>query len=363
MNIWSCNILIILVIGLCSFINIAYGAPQYKVNKNPPDKTYQVGQDDEHYKYKDPTTQVQVNEQTDLFEKSTGNWQELQQQTNSGKPDINGSSANNLDFLTVGGVSASQVKANELSTIKANDLNSKGTSELNEWMKETDKDGVAVNQALYVDYSKPLMKQHLDDAKGIAAGQDDLLRNLLGELKKLGVDCRTEKGPREVEPKYYLHVETRHHKDTKYNQTFCEELRGTYNTTDTLTMTCEKRSWSVPWEPGEKKMVLSIGEVQQRGWWYSEYWKASRYGVHLRGDDNTKKAIRTFIAKKLNVKIGHIREDIRTEARGNGSPDHNIQDKHYAWGSYNVWYTFRGGEETCDKWSNERWDERCIQKL
>ena len=366
MHIWSCNILIIFVTVLCSFVNIAYGAAQYKVGKNPLDKDYQVGQDDEEYKYKAETTQVQVNKQTDLFEKSVGNLQEYQQQINDGKPDLNPSSANNLDFIVGGGVNAAKDKANELSTIKATDLNSKGTSELNEWVKETNQDGVAVNKALYVDYSKPLMKPHWDDAKGIAEAQDKLLANLLGELKNLGVDCHTVKGLKEVEPAYYLHVETTQHKDTKYNETLCEELRGTYNCTDTMTMTCLNKSWSILWDSAEtfqeKKMILSLSEVQTGGWWYGHYWKKKRYGVYLRSDSWVQQAMRVLIAKKLNVKIGHIHEYIRVEQRGNGDPSHNIQEKHYAWGSYNVWYRFRAGEAICLKWSDERWDERCIQK-
>ncbi len=60
--------------------------------------------------------------------------------------------------------------------------------------------------------------------------------------------------------------------------------------------------------------------------------------------------------------VGHIHEYIRVEQRGNGDPSHNIQKKHYAWGSYNVWYRFRAGEAICLKWSDERWEERCIQK-
>ena len=178
------------------------------------------------------------------------------------------------------------------------------------------------------------------------------------------MNCRTVKGPKEVEPKYYLHVEkTKQHKDTKYNQTFCEDLRGTYDCSDTMTMTCEKRGWSVPWEKEERKMILSLEEVQQGHpqWWYGHYWKSSRYGVYLKTGHETQQSIRKFIAKKLHVKINHI-DDIRVEQRGNGKPSHNIREKHYAWESYNVWYRYRDGEETCDKWSKERWDELCIQK-
>ena len=359
MGFWSCRLFIILVVGIWCPMNIAYGAAQYKVEKNPPESGYEAGQDDEQYKHKAETTQVQTNKQTDLFEKSTGNWQELQQQMNSSKPDLNKSSANNLDFMTEGVMAAAQREAKGLGEIKATDLNSRGNAKLQEWMKETNEDGEEVNSALYVDYSKDLNKQHMKDATSFAEAQDKLLGNLLGTLKELGVECLTKKGLKEVEPKYYLHPETTHYKDTIYNKTPCEELRGKYDCTDSMTMKCEKRSWSVPWEPGLKKMVISLSDVENHGWWYGIHWKKSRYGVHLKGDPNTKKAIRAFVAQKLKVKIDHIHEDIRPEARGNGSPSHNIQHKHYAWGSYNVFYTFRAGEETCDKWSEEKWDERC----
>ena len=279
MSLGCCRLLIILIVGMCGFMNIAYGAAQYKVGKNPPDRSYPVGQDDDKYKYKDETTQVQVNEQTDLFEKSTGNWEEFQQQINSEKPDINQSSPNNLDFMVDGGVNAARDKATDLSSIKAMNLNDKGMGEL--------RASNALNE-LYVDYSKPLNIPHMEDAKRIADAQDRLLGNLLDQLKELGVDCHTEKGLREVEPKYYLHVETRPHKDTKYNQTFCEELRGTYNCSDTMTMTCLNKSWSILWDSAEtfqeKKMILSLSEVQTGGWWYGHYWKKKRYGVYLKSD-------------------------------------------------------------------------------
>ena len=67
----------------------------------------------------------------------------------------------------------------------------------------------------------------LKDAKKIAKGQDELMRNLLEKLADVGVDCKTVKGPLEQEPTYYLQVEKEVQKDTVYNQTFCEELRNT----------------------------------------------------------------------------------------------------------------------------------------
>ena len=50
---------------MCGFMNIAYGAAQYNVGKNPTDIEYQADQDDDQYKYKEPTKQMQINEQTD----------------------------------------------------------------------------------------------------------------------------------------------------------------------------------------------------------------------------------------------------------------------------------------------------------
>jgi len=95
----------------------------------------------------------------------------------------------------------------------------------------------------------------------------------------------------------------------------------------------------------EDTHTLTIGEVQQGGWWYGEYWKHNRYGVHLRNDAETQKSIRAKIAEKTHLPLDEIDPILHINARGNGIPDHKIQDQHYAWGSYTVGYKHRKLED------------------
>ena len=182
---------------------------------------------DAYGKYLDPTTKVNANEQTDLFDKSVDDWSGLQSQIQSQKQSIVGGikSEQELDALAKENKSQIQSGASSLSSIKATDLNSRGQEEV---LKEN------VLNDLYVDFSRPFNKQHMVDAKKIAKGQDKLLANLLPKLKELGVDCKTVKGPVEKEPAYYLQIERTQHKDTIYNKTICEDLRNQYDCTDSV---------------------------------------------------------------------------------------------------------------------------------
>ncbi|MBA2629243.1 MAG: hypothetical protein H0U78_04310 [Rickettsiaceae bacterium] len=159
--------------------------------------------------YRDVTTRVNVNEQTDLFEKSVDDSSAFQRQIEGHKDAAMDSvrSDEGMEYLVKESREEIEKNADELSSIKATELNSVGTREM---VKQD------VIRELYVDYDSPLQKQNIIDAEKIAKGQDELMRNLLAKLEDIGVDCKTVKGPVEQEPTYYLQVEQTKHKDTVY---------------------------------------------------------------------------------------------------------------------------------------------------
>lgn len=302
--------------------------------------------------YSDPTTMVNVNEQTDLFEKSMDDWDGLQDQIRSQKSStIEGiEGKQGLDSISSKSQSEIESSASSLSSIKATDLNSRGTEELS---KEN------IMNDIYVDFSRPLNKQHMVDAKKLAKGQDRLMDNLLNKLKEIGVDCKTVKGPVEKEPTYYLQIEKTQHKDTVYNKTICEELCNRYRCTDSVSLTCKKRG--IKWTDWEQKEMPLNGVWIYRahmGWFYPKKWTDSRYGLLLReGNSIVKAEMRAHIAANEGVPLENIHEHVSFGGRGEGRTVHADKNM-YAFEVYKVHYYLRLGEEICEEWE-EDWDERC----
>lgn len=186
-----------------------------------------------------PEVKTQANRQTDLFQKSVSNLPDLARELEEGvQANINAmgegtSMPQGLSSITKKSKSELESETGELSAINEHELDGKGLAEM--IRKNT------INE-LYIDYSRPLNKQHLKDAKTIAEGQNRLLDNLLALLKeKAGIDCKTIKGDKKHEPEYFLQIKNTNHKDTIYNQTFCEELRNIYNCTEKVKLECAEK--------------------------------------------------------------------------------------------------------------------------
>lgn len=331
--------------------------------------------------YQDPEVRTHVNKQTSYLKDTLGDEQtsieDLAGNLDKAKVRIGSSDKALSDTSEIVGVDKNEVSgtSDHLSSINADDLEFKGREEL---IKEN------VINNFYVDYSKPLNKQHVKDAELLANAQNDLFTNLFGKLKELGVDCRTVKGDEVQEPEYYIQIKTTQHKDTIYNQTFCEELRNKYNCRDSLTLKCSKRE--TRYHKSEKRELavtgdqlraqaghllwrdhvarnhyeyktlpipLSCGEgrrwsIRHGGSWFSSagslpYFKAK------------KKEIKAYIARKEKCGIENI-EDI-TESRWRNHFDHVGNDNHL-WKQYYFQYLYRESYEVCTQWE-ETWTERC----
>lgn len=260
------------------------------------------------------------------------------------------------DFLNSDDRAKVSEEQGRLSGIGENSLESEGRKE----RYSTDN---AYFDDFETDYSRPGAMAHKKDAEDIASGTEKHFEKLTETLRKNGIDCKEVKNKPDIKDPYYIEIEKEEVKDTEYDPKFCEHLRTTYSCADTMTMTCLKRNWSIQWKDvgaeGTRTMDIDLGTIMSRGWWYPIFWKDDRTGIHMRGDPWVQKEVREEIAKRLKIKVGHIYEDIHISARGNGRPSYEVWDEHFAWGSYTVRYRYRGGEETCDKWSEERWDETC----
>jgi hypothetical protein len=253
----------------------------------------------DHLEQEIPT---QKNKQTDLFDKSVDNLSDFTGKLEAGKQggiDSMGGEHGNpqgLQYITKKSKGELGGESGKLESIGENDLASRGREEM------IKKDSL---NELYTDYSRPLNKQHLKDAKTIANAQDELLKNLLEKLKDLGVDCKTIKGDKKIEPEYFLQTKTSNHKDTLYNQTFCEEPRGEYRCTNGLTLHCSDSSYvagSISNVSGNmahtinKDGVMSVG-VNQINHFYNDWGSIQNYDFVF--DVDEPKGVETF--KLINI--------------------------------------------------------------
>lgn len=322
--------------------------------------------------YQDPTIKVNQNKQTDLFEESTGNWSDMQDSINKQKEsalDL-GKSQLHLDSTVPGGRDAINNEASNLSNIKATDLNARGTDLM---IKEK------VLDEIYVDYTKPLNKQSLKDAEVIAEAQEGLMGNLLGKLKEIGVDCKTVKGNKEQDPAYYLQMNNSSYQDTEYDKKICEDLRNSYNCTDSLSMRCMRRGTA--YKEWQDRVIRFNGRIlhdHKMAWGYAVKWRRGRWGWiisphHPRGwgdyqidsvwRHNPAAIIadaRLYIAQNLGVDIEQIGTDIRfpIDGRGMGAINEGFPRWRVVWDEYEFGYKYRDAYEICEDW-REEWTERC----
>ena len=326
--------------------------------------------------YSDPTTMVNVNKQTDLFEKSMDDWDSLQDQIINQKSSTLEGVKGKQGLDSISSKSQSEIKssAGSLSSIKATDLNSRGTEELS-------KDNIMND--IYIDFSRPLNKQHMVDAKKLAKGQDRLMGNLLNKLREIGVDCKTVKGPVEKEPTYYLQIEKTQHKDTVYNKTICEELRNSYRCTDSVSLTCKRRGKGYgEWEPRKIRFNGHVLHNTKMDWGFAIKWKYKRWGWHISPNHPSSKAFsgpeaqvdskwrknpaaiiadaRAYIALQLGVSIEQIGEHVQFPASGRGIGNIGGVGCRWrvVWDEYEFGYSYRDAYDTCEEWE-EDWTERC----
>lgn len=225
------------------------------------------------------------------------------------------------------------------------------------------------------DYTKPGASQHKIDVKKIINMTEKTLGSLVKMLEKAGIECDEKDKADEIIDPNFIEITEEKNKETNYLEHFCEDPQNTYNCLDAMTIRCEQKGWSHDWEPGEKEIKFHYSEILGKNLFWSQFWTDTRNGIHFgpkvsfkyymsssyakSANENFSKGLREAIAEKLGVNIGNIHPDVRSQARGHGSPNIVVWSKTFAWETYSAYYKYRPGHETCDKWSKENWNESC----
>lgn len=300
----------------------------------------------------DPTTKTNVNVQTDLFEKSAGSVERLKDTFEADKGKAMGGINNEENVKDLSGKSKNEIEksAAASSSIKPLELNSKGREELE---KNHDL------QDMYINETRPGFAAHARDAKIITEASSKLLGDLTGMLKEIGVDCRTVKGNKEIEPDYRIEIAKEKTKDTVYNKVVCEDLRNQYACTDSLQLTCRRKEMA--WEDWQDREIAIDGWTlywYHNHWGYEIYWKRKRHGWHIGGRYPSE--ARVLIANRIGAKIEQIHETIGFPPSGRGIGNLNSIGERWrlTWDKYVFRYKYRDGHEICVEWGEE-WTERC----
>jgi hypothetical protein len=315
--------------------------------------------------YLEPTAKTNINEKTNLFDSSIEDFAGFQKQIESSRETatsgIKGKDEVSAGFEYIaGGNSKSHLEAEgrRLDGIRPGDLNSTGREEMV-------KSGII--EEIHVDYEKPLNIAHKRDAEKIAESSARLLDRIEGLLKELGVDCKSKKGNKVIEPEYFIQVQNESVKNTVYTQKFCEDLRNQYNCRDTVSLKCVHKA--MKWNEWGAEREHSFGGValyiSNPGLFRGVHWKKakghkSKDKLHLIDDSAVNDTLATLIASSLGAQKDQV-----TVASNSGSENGYLQYTGrgclHAFEFYKVKYKFREGNEICAEWS-EDWTERCTLK-
>ena len=294
--------------------------------------------------YLDPTTKTNVNEIDPLFQNSIEDYKGFEQS-------IENQASSSVEGMREGGGfdsvpfhEGAEQEAKNLSNIKAQDLEHRGREEFAKNPEIND---------IFIDHTKPGVMEHKRDAEDIANATGALLKNLVAKLKDLGVDCKTVKGNKEIEPEYHIELNSRVEQNRIYDKFFCEQLRNQYACVDSLTLTCRKKG--MKWEEWQDRKINYV--FVQPHWLYEVFWKKKRYGMHMKNDWQTMQEVRAGIAGTIGADLEQINPTIGISARGEGGLSefgrHQVR-----WDYYVFHYKYRTGKLVCEEW-DEQWDERC----
>lgn len=193
-----------------------------------------------------------VNEVNDLFERHIENKSELmrdlQEQREGAVRDIE----TGKGLKHVEGINEAESKARELESIREVDLESSGRQK-----RASEEYRFYDDNEIEPDYSKPGNIAHKQDCDEIVS-QTSLAMKKLGKdlqtkLSALGIDCRQVKGPVQKDLTYHIEISGEEHRNSEYEQVFCEEPRNRYNCHDVLTTRCKRRG-----AVGELKYIVRM---------------------------------------------------------------------------------------------------------
>lgn len=233
--------------------------------------------------YTELTTRTNINKREPLFNSSVEDYQTFEQAIEDNKNSAARGIASKEGFSELVSHEQAATMADDLSKIPAGQLADQGRETL---AREPDLNDY------FVDYSKPGMMEHKKDAEIIATATGVLLDNLVSRLKELGVDCKTVKGNQEIEPQYFIELNKQQHRNTIYDQLFCEQLHNKYRCVDQLTLQCSELT--------EGAASITINDVSVSG-----YGRNNGPGAFIRNPTINWHHIDKYL--EINSKVGDVR--------------------------------------------------------
>jgi hypothetical protein len=325
-----------------------------------------------------PRHKTRLNEVTDMFDKEVEDKANLEQMIENSKTQAEQGIADKEVIKTL------ELKENELEnkTTKLNSINANSLE--SEGQREKAKEEHAYYDALEVDYTDPQIINHHKDMDKILSASDRLMGRLIEGLKDLGVDCKTVKGDKEIEPEMYLDIEKEQQRDTVYDQHICEEPRNQYSCSDVVTLKCTNKGSG----NFEARTIRFAYNEMPHHWWGGLYGTTPVFGINGRnrgfidflgsdtfkhlGSDNVKVEVTEYIKRKTganDVALPDQRILIRMgldvlyqlDESGNNGPWEGIM-----WPPVDTDSTIRffyrvSQEDKCISWSEE-WVETCALK-
>jgi len=306
-----------------------------------------------------------INEVTDLFEVNIENkeqeFRELQKNNDNALENIRSENGLKLVPAMDGDVNG---KIAELNAIKDTNLDDAGREK-----RGSEEYRFYDENEFEPSYTKPGNKMHREDAMTIAIGSRKKLDELLVELHKIGVDCKTVKGPKQKEPTFFIDLNRVPQKNTDYDLHLCELLRNKYNCTDTLSMSCKTKV--MQWEDWQDRTIDFGGaDIYWNlvGWMYSYKWDDSEFGLHIKQEPHVMADIGREIAKRIGATTDQVAYvatimpplhpfRLNTPGKGFGEIFH-LEKKSYTWEIFKFSYKYREGKLVCGEW-NEDWTEEC----
>jgi hypothetical protein len=310
-----------------------------------------------------------VNEVNDLFDRNIENkdqlMRDLQEQREGAVRDIE--TGKGLQHIE--GIGEAESKARELESSREVDLESSGRQK-----RASEEYRFYDDNELEPDYSKPGNIAHKQDCDEIVS-QTGLSMKKLGQdlqtkLSSLGIDCRQSKGSTQKDLTYHIEIKGEEHRNSEYEQVFCEEPRNKYNCQDVLNIRCTKKGIAQgAWQ--NRTMVMTFVTIPERWWtvdrWENSYCACGRWRINPAYNQEIAIHIASTIGAKLDqVYVGH--QNIVVIPRPNLSTNVDWSDCGEKWGEFysdQRWakvifhYQYKPNYEICEQWT-EDWSETCI---
>jgi hypothetical protein len=307
-----------------------------------------------------------VNEVTDLFEKNIDNKEQEFKVLQKNNDDALDNISSEGGYQYIQGMDKDvNGKISELNSIRDTDLDNAGREK-----RHSDEYKFYDEGQFEPDYTRPGNKMHREDAMTIAIGTRKTLDALLTELHNIGVDCKTIKGPKQKEAKFFIDIQRAAQKNTEYDLFLCEELRNQYQCDDSVALTCKTKGINL--HPWQRKTFDFNGHEIRNNWFevfYSRKIKKKHFRHYIHNNPTTKVHFRNVLAQKHGVTAEHI----STDNWAIENLDHYVNPYKRAWGgvhiggkgyiypTYRIHYDYRTSNEICEEWS-EDWTERCTIK-